>query len=77
MLQMNSTPIHQPLAVSPIFRTQEFIELRDSVRVVYPWENDRIAQKCIMKLTRVPSHVVQLAAIEQIKTIVSEVQQVF
>ena len=70
----NEFHTNSPLAMSPIFRKQEFIELRDSVRVVYPWENDSIAQKCVMKLTGVPPHVVQLAAIEQIKTIVSEIQ---
>ena len=48
---------NSPLAMSPIFRKQEFIELRDSVRVVYPWENDSIAQKCVKKLTGVPPHV--------------------
>ena len=70
----NEFHTNSPLAMSPIFRKQELIELRDSVRVVYPWGNDSIAQKCVMKLTGVPPHVVQLAAIEQIKTIVSEIQ---
>ena len=72
----NEFHTNSPLAMSPIFRKQEFIELRDSVRVVYPWENDSIAQrnKRVMKLTRVPHHVVQLAAIELIKTIFSEIQ---
>ena len=70
----NEFHTNSPLAMSPVFRKQEFIELRDSVRVVYPWENDSIAQKCVMKLTGVPHHVVQLAAIELIKTIFTEVQ---
>ena len=56
---------NSPLAMSPIFRKQEFIELWDSVIVVFPWENDRIAQRCVMKLTGVPPHVVQLAAADQ------------
>ena len=39
----NEFHTNSPLAMSPIFRKQEFIELRDSVRVVYPGENDSIA----------------------------------
>ena len=75
----NEFHTNSPLAMSPIFRKQEFIELRDSVRVVlvlaYPWEDDSVVvQRCVMKLTGVLHHVVELVAIEHIKVIVSEIQ---
>ena len=74
----HSSPIHY-LQCRPVFRKQEFIELRDSVRVVlvlaYPWEDDSVVvQRCVMKLTGVLHHVVELVAIEHIKVIVSEIQ---
>ena len=71
----NEFHTNSPFAMSPILRKQEFVESQDSVRVVYPWESDSIAQRCVMlKLTGVPPSVVQLSAIEQMKTIVSEIQ---
>ena len=74
MLQMNSTPIHH-LQCRLFSGNKNLLNCGIlSARVLYPWENDSIAQKCVMKLTGVPPHVVQLAAIEQIKTIVSEIQ---
>lgn len=63
-----------PLAMSPVFRRQEFVELRGFVRVVYPWDNDSVAKRCVMKLTGVPPHVVQLAALEQLKVSIGELQ---
>jgi hypothetical protein len=63
-----------PLGMSPIFRDQGFLSLRRSVRVIYPWENDPIAQRCIMKLTGVPPHVVELAALEELKVTLGRLQ---
>ena len=60
--------------MSPVFRRQEFVDLRGFVRVVYPWDNDSVAQRCVMKLTGVPPHVVQLAALEQLKVSIGELQ---
>lgn len=63
-----------PLGMSPIFRNQAFLSLRRFVRVIYPWETDPIAQRCIMKLTGVPPHVVELAALEELKVKLGKLQ---
>ena len=39
-----------------------------------PWKNDSIALRCVLKLSGVPPHSVQLATLDQIKIIVSEIQ---
>jgi hypothetical protein len=49
------------------FRNQAFLSLQRCVRVIYPWETDPIAQRCIMKLTGVPPHVVELASSRELK----------
>lgn len=63
-----------PLGMSPIFRNREILMLRRSVRVIYPWETDPVAQKCVMKLTGVPPHVVELAALEELKVTLGRLQ---
>ena len=63
-----------PLAMSPIFRDRDILLLQQSVRVIYPWETDPIAQKCVMKLTGVPPHVVELAALEELKVTLGRLQ---
>ena len=63
-----------PLGMSPIFRNREFLSLRRCVRVIFPWETDPIAQRCIMKLTGVPPHVVELAALEELKVTLGRLQ---
>ncbi|KAI2511613.1 hypothetical protein MHU86_2867 [Fragilaria crotonensis] len=60
--------------MSPIFRNREILMLRRSVRVIYPWETDPVAQKCVMKLTGVPPHVVELAALEELKVTLGRLQ---
>lgn len=37
--------------MSPVFRRQEFVELRRLVRVVYPWRNDSVAKRSAINVS--------------------------
>ena len=56
-----------PLNLSPVFRNKEILGLKDYVRVIYPWDSDKSSEQCIMRLTGIPPHVVQLAQIKQLQ----------
>ena len=62
-----------PLNLSPVFRNKEILGLKDHVRVIYPWDSDKSSERCIMRLTGIPPHVVQLAQIKQLQESVANI----
>ena len=72
---IDSDLLSSPLNLSPVFRNRQIVvELKGHVRVIYPWEEEEdngstgsISQQCVMRLTGIPPHVVQLAQIKQLQ----------
>jgi hypothetical protein len=62
-----------PLSLSPVFRNKDILGLKDHVRVIYPWDSDKSSESCIMRLTGIPPHVVQLAQIKQLQESVASI----
>jgi hypothetical protein len=56
-----------PLCLSPVYRSRRIGELKSRVRVVYPWDTDDVSTRCVLRLTGIPPHVVQLAQMKQIQ----------
>ena len=76
---INSLP-SSPLTLSPVFRNMEILGLKGHVRVIYPLEEEAsekdggISHRCIMRLTGIPPHVVQLAQIKQLQGLVESMK---
>jgi hypothetical protein len=57
-----------PLRLSPIFRNRQIIALKKYVRVIYPGDTtDNISEQCVVRLTGIPPHVVQLAQMKHLQ----------
>jgi len=59
-------PATSPLFMSPAFRDDTMLALKDKVKVTYPWKDD----SKIVKLTGIPPHVKQLAMMAELKRMV-------
>jgi hypothetical protein len=65
------------LLLSPALRSRKIIDLNAHVRVIYPWEGtDAFTEQCIMTLTGIPPHVVQLAQIKQLQEAVANISPI-
>ena len=57
----NASVVPSPLSLSPVFQNKIILNLKQSVKVIYPGDaTDDVSQQCIMRLTGIPPHVVQL-----------------
>jgi hypothetical protein len=79
---LDSDSLASPLNLSPVFRNRQIVELKGHVRVIYPLEEEAsigdgsssISQRCVMRLTGIPPHVVQLAQIKQLQGLVASIR---
>lgn len=60
-----------PVCLSPVYRSKHIVELKSRVRVVYPWEADDVATRCVMRLTGIPPHVIHLAQMKQMQELMA------
>ena len=59
-------PATSPIFMSPAFRDETLLGLKDKVKVTYPWKDD----SKIVKLTSIPPHVKQLVMMAELKHMV-------
>ena len=67
----NSPQVLSPVCLSPVYRSKHIFELKSRVRVVYPWEADDVAKRCVMRLTGIPPHVIHLAQMKQMQELLA------
>ncbi|KAI2507760.1 hypothetical protein MHU86_6656 [Fragilaria crotonensis] len=71
----NARVAPSPLSLSPVFRNEMILNLKQYVKVIYPGDaTDDVSQQCIMRLTGIPPHVVQLAQIKQLQQSVASMR---